>query len=143
VAHSLFSLGYAELQRIMREAYRRGRRLRRCKNIHKSLLEACVGFTKKGFKITDVAVIARLRVALRDLGIINRRVRVLVEGEIKALEMQIRFRDRKVFNWAPQLKAWLKCQAYKFWLGAMQISLEGKVCLMVGPAAEGFPSTHV
>lgn len=143
MAHNLFGLGYAELQKVLREAYRRNRRWRWCKNIHKSLLEACVGFTKKGFKITDVAVIARLRVALRDLGIINRRVRVLVEGEIKALEMQIRFKDRKVFNWAPQLKAWLKCQAYKFWLGAMQTSLEGKVCLVAEFGAEGFPFAHV
>jgi hypothetical protein len=57
--------------------------------------------------------------------------------------MQIRFKDRKVFNWAPQLKAWLKCQAYKFWLGAMQISLEGKVCLVAEFGAEGFPFAHV
>jgi len=91
-----------------------------------------VGFTRNGFRIVDATVLARLRVAFRELGVINRRIRVLMDGEIKALEMRIKFKEHGVFGWVPQLEAWLRDQAYKFWLGTMQICLEGNACLMVG-----------
>lgn len=126
-----FGLGYAELRNALCEAYRNAKRWRWCKNIHKRFLEACVGFTRNGLRIVDTTVLARLRVALRELGIINRRIRILIDGEIKALEIRTRFKEQKVFGWLPQLKAWLRDQAYKFWLGTMQISLEGNSCLMV------------
>lgn len=83
-----------------------------------------MGFTRHGYRIVKATVLARLRVAFRKLGIINRCVRVLLDGEIKALEMQVRFRQRNVFRWVPQLKEWLRDQAYKFWLGTMQTSLK-------------------
>lgn len=122
--YSSFGLGYAELRNALREAYRNRKRWRWARNIHKSLLEACVGFTRHGDRIVKTTVLARLRVAFRKLGIINRRVRVFLDGEIKALEMQVRFRGRNVFRWVPQLEVWLRDQAYKFWLGTMQTSLK-------------------
>lgn len=129
--YNSFSLGYAELRNALREAYRNTKRWRWCKNIHKKFLEACVEFTRNGFRIVDATVLARLRVAFRELGIVNRRIRILIDGEIKALEIRTRLEEQKVFSWFPQLKAWLRDQAYKFWLGTMQISSEGNSCLMV------------
>lgn len=126
--YNSFGLGYAELRNALREAYRNRKRLRGSNGIHKRLLEACVGFTRNGCRIVKAAVLARLRVAFKELGIVNRRVRVLLDGEIKALEMQVRFRERNVFRWVPQLRAWLRDQAYKFWLGTMQTSLGDSVC---------------
>lgn len=123
--YSSFGLGYVELRNALREAYRNRKRWRWSKDIHKRLLETCVGFTRHGGRIVKATVLARLRVAFRELGIINRRVRVFLDGEIKALDMQVRFRGRNVFRWVPQLKAWLGDQAYKFWLGTMQTSLKG------------------
>jgi hypothetical protein len=127
-----FGLGHAELLNALRGAYRNRKRWRWSKHIHKKLLEACVGFTRNGFRIVDTMVLARLRVAFRELGIINRRVRILVEGEFKASEMQTELEKRKVFKWVPQLKAWLRDETYKFWLGTIQISSEGHVCLTTG-----------
>lgn len=130
--YNSFGLEYAELRNTLRGAYRNRKSWRWCKDIHKRLLEACVDFTRNGFRIVDKTVLARLRVAFRELGIVNRRVRVLVDGEVKALEMRTKFEEQNVFKWVPRLKAWLRDQAYKFWLGTMQISLESNVCLMVG-----------
>ena len=132
MVYNSFGLEYAELRNALRGAYRNRKSWRWCKSIHKRLLEACVGFTRNGFRIVDRTVLARLRVAFRELGIVNRRVRVLVDGEVKALEMRTKFEEQNVFKWVPRLKAWLKDQTYKFWLGTMQISSENNACLMVG-----------
>lgn len=123
VMYNSFGLDYAELRNALGEVYRSRKRRRWSRNIHKKLLEACVGFTRYGCRIVNATVLARLRVAFRELGIVNRRVRVLLDGEIKALELQVRFRERNVFRWVPQLEIWLRDQAYKFWLGTMQTSL--------------------
>jgi len=129
--YNSFGLGYAELRNALRGAYRNRRKWRWCKKIHKGLLEACVGFTRNGFRIVDKTVLARLRVAFRELGIVNRRVRVSVDGEVKALEMRTRFEEQNAFRWVPRLRVWLREQAYKFWLGTMQSSLEGNSSLTV------------
>jgi len=130
-----FGLGYAELRNALRGAYRNRRKWRWSKDIHKRLLEACVGFTRYGYRLVNATVLARLRVAFRELGIVNRRVRVLLDGEVKALELQVRYREQNVFRWVPQLRAWLRDQAYKFWLGTMQTSLGNAY-----PMAESKPS---
>lgn len=76
-------------------------------------------------------MIKRLRVAFRELRITNRRVRILMDGEIKALEMLTQYRENGVFRWVPQLKAWLRDQAYKFWLGTTQTTLVDNACSKV------------
>jgi hypothetical protein len=111
-------LTHTELKNALREAYRK-RRKRRFSTLHRSLLKACAAFTKKGFKIINTLVLDRLRIAFRELGIVNRRIRILIDGELRAKELQTRFKQRKLFNWVPQLKIWLTDQKYKFWLGTM------------------------
>ncbi len=125
-------LGYVELRTILRTSHIGRERRRHSKKIHRSLVEACVEFTKRGFRIVDVGVIDRLRVAFRELGIANRRARFLVEGEIKSLELRMRLNKRKVFAWVPRLEAWLRDQAYKLWLGTLQTSLESDAYLTEG-----------
>ncbi|MEM3627356.1 MAG: hypothetical protein QXZ25_04950 [Candidatus Bathyarchaeia archaeon] len=112
-----------------------------CKSIHKRLLDACVSFTKNGLRIVDNVVLSRIRIALRELGIINRRVRIIMEGEIKALEMQIQYKKRNVFSWAPKLKEWLNQRSYKIWLGILQLSLEGNSFLIVKVKSDGFTNS--
>ena len=130
-----FGLDYTELRNALGEVYRSRKRRRWSRNIHRKLLEACVGFTRYGGRIVNATVLARLRVAFRELGIVNRRIRVLLDGEIKALELQVRFRQRNMFRWVPQLRVWLRDQTYKFWLGTMQASLGNAY-----PMAESKPS---
>lgn len=124
MVYSSLSLGYAELRSALRETYRSRRRWYWRNRIHKGLLEACVHFTRNGLRIVNKMVIARLHVALKELGIINRRLSFFLDGEAKAMEMKVKYNECGVFRWAPRLKQWLDSDAYKFWLGTIQRSLE-------------------
>jgi hypothetical protein len=128
VVYTSVGLGYAELRSALRETYRNRRRCNWHRRIHRGLLEACVHFARNGFRIVDAMVIARLRVALRELGITNRRLSILLDGDAKAAEMQFRYKECGVFRWLPKLEQWLKSEAYRFWLGTIQHSLENGVC---------------
>jgi hypothetical protein len=65
----------------------------------------------------------RLAVAFRELGITKPQARILSYGEAKALEMQVQFRRRGVFKWAPMVENWLNDIGYRLWLGTVQVSL--------------------
>ena len=139
MVHNNISLGYEELKSILYSVNRRRRRWRLADAgwIHKKLLEACVGFAKNGFRIVDKMIISRLCVAFKELRIANRRLSILLEGEIKATEMQIQYRARGVFRWASKLSTWLDIEGYKFWLGTIQSSLENYACPAVGVGSHG------
>lgn len=130
MVYNVIGLGYDELKSALREVSKRGRRWRYAgsRGIHMRLLEACVGFAENGFRIVDKMVISRLHVAFRELRIAKRRFNILMDGEIKALEMLVQYRKGGVFDWAPRLEAWLKIEDYKFWLGTLQRSLAGEAC---------------
>lgn len=76
-------------------------------------------------------VIARVGVAFKELRIGNRRLSFFLDGEAKALEMLVKYNEHGVFRWAPRLKQWLESEAYKFWLGTIQRSLENCGCPVV------------
>jgi hypothetical protein len=130
VVYNTIGLGYDELKSALREvSKRRGRRHYAGDGwIHRKLLEACVDFAKNGFRIVDRMVIGRLCIALRELRIAKRRFTVLLDGEIKASEMQVQYRTRGVFKWAPRLETWLKIESYKYWLGTIQHALTSGTC---------------
>lgn len=130
MAYNVISLGYDELKSVLREVNTRRRRWRLAGDdrIHRGLVEACVGFAKMGFRIVDKMVISRLCVAFRELRVAKRGLRILLEGEVKAAEMQIQYRTRGVFKWAPKLETWLKIRGYKLWLGTIQYSLASNAC---------------
>jgi len=131
------SLGYDELKSVLREVNRRGRRLHFAVDswLDKKLLEACVDFARSGFRIVNKLVINRLGLALRGLHVAKRRLRILLDGEIKASEMQVQYRAHGVFKWAPRLEGWLDTKAYKLWLGTVQHSLEDCACPIVDSGA--------
>jgi len=133
MAYSMIGLGYDELKSVLREVNGQRKRWHFTRDcwIHKKLLEACVYFARKGFRIVNKLVISRLCIAIRGLRIAKRRLRTLLDGEIKALEMQVQYRERGVFKWAPRLEGWLKTEDYKLWLGTIQQSLEDCACPMV------------
>lgn len=133
MVYDAISLGYDELRSALREVIRHRRRWQFAGDgwIHRKLLEACVSFAKNGFRIVDKMVISRLCVAFRELRIAKGRLSILLDGETKALEMQVQYRTRGVFVWTPRLETWLKVESYKFWLGTMQRSLENCACPMV------------
>jgi len=130
VVYNGFSLGYDELKGVLREVSKRTRRRHYAGDgwIHRKLLEACVGFAKNGFRIVDKRVISRLCVAFRELRVAKGRLSILLDGEVKALEMQVQYRTRGVFEWAPRLETWLNTVGYKFWLGTIQHSYASGAC---------------
>lgn len=130
MVYSAVSLGYDELKAVLRKVSKRRRRWHCAGDgwIHRKLLEACVCFAKNGFRIVDKRVISRLCVAFRELRIGKGRLSILLDGETKALEMQVQYRTRGVFKWAPRLETWLNLEGYKFWLGTIQHSLANGVC---------------
>jgi hypothetical protein len=136
------SIGHNELRSVFHEIYKRSRKWQQSPNnwIHKKLLEACMCYTKNGFRITNATVLARISVAFKELRIKNRRINILLDGEIKALEMQVQYRTRGVFKWASKLETWLETESYKFWLGTIQYSLSRGTCLkfeIVGHQSDG------
>jgi hypothetical protein len=116
-----------ELKAVLREVYRR-RRLPVNKIIHQKLLEACLGFTAHGLRIIDAKVISRLRLAVRGLAV-KRRLSIALEGEARAAEMHAECLKYGVYRWAPRLRDWLVEQTYVFWLGIVQMSSRGCMCL--------------
>lgn len=121
-------LGCVELRSALGNAQRVLRK--QCQvNIHRSLLNACVEFMGKGYRIASAVVLSRLRVALKELGIVSRPLQIRTQGEIRALEMLVRFRIRGIFGWAPKLEMWLRDPRYIFWLGMTQSSPEREYTL--------------
>ena len=142
MVYNVIGLGYDELKSVLRDVSKRRRRSHfEGKGwIHRKLLEACVAFAKNGFRIVDEMVIGRLCVALRELRIAKRGLSILLDGEAKALEMQVQYRARGVFKWAPRLETWLRIESYWFWLGTIQHSLLRGTCLgfgIVGHQSDG------
>jgi len=135
VEYDALGLSHNELRNALRAAHRKWRVWRSAKPVDKGLLEACVQVTKSGTRIVDTTVIRRLRVALKELRVTGRRLRILIGGEIKASEMLTRYKEKGVFTWIPQLKEWLREQPYKFWLGTMQITLKDNSFLIHGVEA--------
>ncbi len=118
-----YGLGYEDLNNALRLARRNCEGRRRSRSIHWKLLEACLAYTKNNLRILGASILQRLAVAFRELGIIKPRSRILSEGEAKALEMQVQFRRRGVFKWAPRVENWLNDIGYRLWLGTLQVSL--------------------
>ena len=128
-------LGYEELRNALQVARRNRRGQRGSVNIHWSLLEACLAYTKVNLRILGTEILQRLAVAFRELGILKPRARILSYGEARALEMQVQFRCQGVFRWAPRVEKWLNDIRYKLWLGTVQISFMNSLLINKGTDA--------
>ena len=128
-------LGYEDLSNALRLARRNCQGRRRSLNIHWRLLEACLAYTRRNLRILGASILQRLAVAFRELGITKPQSRILSYGEAKALEMQVQFRRRGVFKWAPRVEDWLNDIGYRLWLGTVQISLMNSLVIYKGADA--------
>jgi hypothetical protein len=116
-------LGYEDLNSALQLARRNCRGRRSFRSIHWRFLEACLAYTRRNLRILGASILQRLAVAFRELGITKPQARILSYGEAKALEMQVQFRHRGVFKWAPRVENWLNDNGYKLWLGIVEINL--------------------
>jgi hypothetical protein len=98
-------------------------------------LEACLAYTRRNLRILGASILQRLAVAFRELGITKPQSRILSYGEAKALEMQVQFKRRGVFKWAPRVEDWLNDIGYRLWLGTVQISLMKSLVIYKGADA--------
>jgi len=128
-------LGFEDLSNALRLARRNCQGRRRSMNIHWRLLEACLAYTRRNLRILGASILQRLAVAFRELGITKPQARILSYGEAKALEMQVQFRRRGVFKWAPRFENWLNDTGYRLWLGTVQISLMNSLVIYKGADA--------
>ena len=128
-------LGFEDLSNALRLARRNCRGRRRSLNIHWRLLEACLAYTRRNLRILGASILQRLAVAFRELGITKPQARILSYGEAKALEMQVQFKRRGVFKWAPRVENWLNDIGYRLWLGTVQISLMKSLVIYKGADA--------
>jgi len=128
-------LGFEDLSNALRLARRNCQGRRRSMNIHWRLLEACLAYTRRNLRILGASILQRLAVAFRELGITKPQARILSYGEAKALEMQVQFRRRGVFKWAPRVEDWLNDIGYRLWLGTVQISLMNSLVIYKGADA--------
>ena len=128
-------LGFEDLSNALRLARRNCQGRRRSLNIHWRLLEACQAYTRNNLRILGASILQRLAVAFRELGLTKPQARILSYGEAKALEMQVQFRRRGVFKWAPRVEDWLNDIGYRLWLGTVQISLMNSLVIYKGADA--------
>ena len=125
-------LGFEDLSNALRLARRNCQGRRRSMNIHWRLLEACLAYTRNNLRILGASILQRLAVAFRELGITKPQARILSYGEAKALEMQVQFKRRGVFKWAPRVENWLNDIGYRLWLGTVEISLMKSLVIYKG-----------
>jgi len=128
-------LGYEDLSNALQLARRNCRGRRSSRSIHWKLLEACLAYTRRNLRILGASILQRLAVAFRELGITKPQARILSYGEAKALEMQVQFRRRGVFKWAPRVEKWLDDIGYRLWLGTVEISLMKSLVIYKGADA--------
>jgi len=67
-------------------------------------------------KIINMKIIAQLKSIVEKLENTIRK-KIMSVGTERAKEILTEFDGNGVFNWAPQLKSWLKETKYVFWLG--------------------------
>lgn len=70
--------------------------------------------------------IESLRLLVRVLGVVlklleSRSMRIWMAGRARAEELKRRFEDRRLFDWAPQVRAWLEERRFVFYLGVSEL----------------------
>lgn len=109
----VFEFGYEELKSEMRKGMRNGN-WRRLNTREKGFLRAAMWYARVKGKVVNslvvvmlVDIIEKLRETIKD--------KIFQAGLAKAEEMLSSY--KQVFNWASQLKEWLRDPDYVFWLG--------------------------
>ena len=111
------AFSYADLQRHWRKGLRNGN-WRKLNPLKKGLYMAAMWYAKvngKG-KILSGRLVAMLEDIIEKL-METVKVRIFRVGLAKAEDMERG--DKKVFDWAPELREWLRDPDYIFWLGVI------------------------
>ena len=108
---------YADLQRHWRKGLRNGN-WRKLNPMKKGLYMAAMWYARGNGKgeILSRRLVAMLEDVIEKL-VETVKVRIFRVGLVKAEDMEKGY--EKVFNWAPELREWLKDPDYIFWLGVM------------------------
>ena len=106
---------YTDLQRHWRKGLRNGN-WRKLNPLKKGLYMAARWYARGKGYILSGRLIAMLEDIIGKL-VETVKVRIFQVGLAKAEDMEREY--EKVFNWAPELREWLKDSDYIFWLGAM------------------------
>jgi hypothetical protein len=108
-------LNYNELIHFWRKGTRNGN-WRRLGTIDRVFYRAAMSYAKIRNKIINNKIITQLRSVFEKLENTIRN-RIMGIGIERAKVILSKFGGNGVFNWAPQLKSWLKEKNYVFWLG--------------------------
>ena len=120
-----YILSYDRLLSYLYGGFRNGN-WRRLSVDDKAMYRAGLEFAKVNREVRNPMIVARLLAIVEK---IKARVKTMLlkVGLDKTEEMFSEYAKRGIFSWCPQLKAWLRSQAYIVWLGSLQISLKSFV----------------
>lgn len=94
----------------------RNKNWRKLDIVEKAFYRASLSYTKIQSKIVNTKIVEQLS-ALVDKLLETPVARVFKRGFDRATEMLKKYEESGVFNWAPQLRNWLKDPDYMLWLG--------------------------
>ena len=112
---------YADLQRHWRKGLRNGN-WRKLNSLRKGLYMAALWYARGKGRILSGKLVAMLEDIIGKLRE-TVKVRIFRIGLAKAADMERGY--EKVFNWAPELRKWLKDQDYIFWLAPIGSLIHG------------------
>lgn len=84
--------------------------------LERAFFRASICYAKFKGKIVNSRIVAELRSIIEKLTLTFGK-KVFMAGLEKVEELILKFEDREVFGWAPEVRSWLR---YIFWLGLIQ-----------------------
>lgn len=108
-------LNYSELTYCWRKGTRNGN-LRRLGAIEIAFYKAAMWYARIKSKIINNKIIAQLRRIVEKLENTIKK-KIMRVGRERAKGILTEFEENGVFDWAPQLRTWLRDTKYVFWLG--------------------------
>lgn len=109
---------FSDLVLYQRKGFRNGN-WRRLGFFERAFFRVSICYAKARGKIVNSRVVANLKSIIEKLTLTLGK-RVFTAGLEKSRELLLNFEEKEVFNWAPELKGWLKDPKYIFWLGLFQ-----------------------
>ncbi|MFQ5711340.1 MAG: hypothetical protein ACE5GD_06130 [Candidatus Geothermarchaeales archaeon] len=108
-------LSFEDLLSFQRKGLRNGN-WRGLKQVTKSFYRACMWYARVKGRIVNAKVVGMILEIVEKLKA-TVKTRIIQAGLVKAEEMRVQYRKRGIFEWCPQLKAWLRDSNYILYLG--------------------------
>lgn len=106
---------YSELLTTFKKSFRNGN-WKKLNRVEQAFYRASLCYTKFQEKIVNKCLLEQLS-GIMDKLLETPGVRVFKRGFERAVEKMQKYEEEGVFNWAPQLRRWLKDPDYILWLG--------------------------